>query len=243
MAQDVTVVSAYYPMKSKHTIQEYIVWMQVWNELPCNLVFFTPPELVEDFKELRGNHPTKIIGMPFNELEAFKRYGTDLWISQYNMDHERYHTPELYAIWYEKKEFVKKAIDLNPFGTSKFVWCDAGACRSPQWIPHIKNFPNADKIGDKLMVLRISDFENYESYMHMDCVGGTILAGSAEIWKSYYDKYDLMIREYLDNGKFIGKDQSIIASVAKKYPELFTIVPRLPLDDFTCWFSLFFILS
>lgn len=243
MTQDVTVVSAYYPMKSKHTIQEYIVWMQVWKELPCNLVFFTTPELVEDFKELRGNHPTKIIGMPFSELVAFKRYGTELWISQQKIDHEPYHTPELYAIWYEKKEFVNKAIDLNPFNTSKFVWCDAGACRSPRWIPSIKNFPIADKIGDKLMVLRRTDFENYEWYQGMDCVGGTILAGPAKVWKSYYDKYDLMIREYLEKGKFIGMDQSVIASVIKRNPELFTIVPSLPIDDFTSWFSFFFILS
>jgi len=242
---DVTVVSAYYPIKSKNPVEDYLKWMELWKELSCNLVFFTTPELVPLIENLRKTYisKTKVIGIPFLELEAFKRYGSELWIEQKYKDHEQNHTPELYVIWYEKKEFVKKAIDLNIFNTSKFVWCDAGICRSPSWIPKLKSFPRSDKIlEDKFMVLRITDFENEEDYQHINCVGGGILVGTKELWLEYYNKYDVMLKTYLDNNKFIGKDQSIIASMIKKEKDFFHLVPIHPElnDGFMCWFSLLF---
>ena len=242
--RDVTVVSAYYPLKSKYDPKEYLKWMELWSTLDCNLVFFTTPELVTYFENLRGLKPTKIITLDFSELEAYKRYGNDLWKLQNEKDHEEAHTPELYVIWYEKKEFVKKAIDLDYFNTNKFVWCDAGICRSKQWIPFIRNFPRSDKITNKFTVLRITDFENHEDYQKINCVGGGILAGTKENWLIYYDKYDSMLKKYINNDKFIGKDQSIIASLIKEEPEFFNVVPYITeLDGFTCWFSLLFLLS
>ena len=36
-------------------------------------------------------------------------------------------------IWYEKKEFVKKAIDQNHYGSDIFIWMDAGCLRDKKW--------------------------------------------------------------------------------------------------------------
>jgi len=241
---DVTVVSAYYPIKSKYPIENYLTWMEVWRELPCNLVFFTTPELVSTFTGLRTLHTnTKIVGVPFSELVAFQRYTSDFWLSECKKDHEK-HNAELYAIWYEKKEFVLKAIELDVFNTSKFVWCDAGICRSKTWIRGIQSFPRSDLIVEgKFTVLRITDFEKYHDFQDINCVGGGILCASKEIWTLYSKKYDTMLKEYIDAGKFVGKDQSIIASMIKKEPDFFHIVPRMPIDDISCWFSLLFLLS
>ena len=244
MLCDVTVVSAYFPIQSKYPITQYFEWMQVWGELSCNLVFFTTPELVSTFEKLRANQTnTKIIGLAFHDLVAFQRYGANLWINEVKKDHEP-HTPELYAIWYEKKEFVKKAIDLDFFTTKHFVWCDAGICRVKEWTRGIKSFPRSDKIVDgKFTVLRITEFEKEEDFQRINCVGGGILCGSKDVWTHYYEKYDSMLKEYIAAGKFVGKDQSIIASMIKKEPDFFHIVPHMPVDDITCWFSLLFLLS
>ena len=245
---DVTVVSAYYPIKSKNSIEEYIQWLDVWRDIPCNLVFFTTPELVPLIENLRKNYiyKTKVIGIPFSELEGIHRYGAGLWSYQYYKDHEQNHTPELYIIWYEKKEFVKKAIDLNVFNTSKFVWCDAGICRNINWISKLKSFPRSDKIlEDKFMVLRITDFEKEKDFQQINCVGGGVLAGTKEVWLEYYNKYDSMIQTYLDNNKFIGKDQSIIASMIQQEPNFFYLTSILPTlnDGVLCWYSLLFYLT
>jgi glycosyltransferase involved in cell wall biosynthesis len=242
---DVTVVTAYYQIKSKFTIQDYIQWMKFWGKIHCKLVFFTTNDFVPFIENIRKDLPTKIVALEFEELDGIKKYGNDFWKNEYNKDHEKYHTPELYILWYEKKGFVKKAIDINPFNTSKFVWCDAGICRNEEWIPHILNFPKAYKIPDnKFSVLRITDFEKYDDFQKINCVGGGILAASKDIWLQFYDKYDFIIQEYVSQNKFVGKDQSIIASLIKKEPDFFNIIEKINgFDDFIIWFSLLFIFS
>lgn len=245
--EDVSIVTAYYPFKSKFEVTDYMKWLEFWREQPCKLIFFTSPEFVPLIENLRKNYKEKtvVIGLPFDQLVAFEKYGKEFWIEQKEHDYEDYHTYELYAIWYEKKEFVRKAILKNPFNTSKFVWCDAGICRDERWIPHIRTFPVSFKIPhDKMLVLRINDFEAYDDYFKMNCVGGGILAGSANSWIEFCDAYDNMLKDYVSKHKFIGKDQSIIASLIKANPYKFTLVKRYEnFDDFTCWFTLLFYLS
>ena len=132
------------------------------------------------------------------------------------------------------------------FNTSKFVWCDAGICRNINWISKLKSFPRSDKIlEDKFMVLRITDFEKEKDFQQINCVGGGVLAGTKEVWLEYYNKYDSMIQTYLDNNKFIGKDQSIIASMIQQEPNFFYLTSILPTlnDGVLCWYSLLFYLT
>ena len=148
--------------------------------------------------ELNFSEKTKVISLEFDKLEAFQKYGKNFWISQKEKDFEEYHTHELYAIWYEKKEFVKKAIELNPFQTNKFVWCDAGICRNEDWKNSIKTFPVSYKIpNDKFLVLRITDFEQHDDFLKINCVGGGILAARKELWlefaKNHFKSLLLMV--------------------------------------------------
>lgn len=247
ISEDVTVVSAYYPLKSKFDIGHYMKWLEFWKTQPCKLVFFTSPEFLPLIENLRKDYSekTRVIGLPFEELVAFKKFSKEFWIAQKKLDYEEYHTYELYAIWYEKKEFVRKAILANYFNTSKFVWCDAGICRNDGWIPHIKTFPTSFMIPDnKFLVLRITDFESHDDFLKINCVGGGVLAASKEVWIDFCDNYDKMIETYNLKNKFVGKDQSIIASMIKDSPEKFHLVKRVEgSDDFTAWFSLLFYLS
>lgn len=249
LVNDVTVVSAYYPVKSKNSVSDYLKWLEFWRFIPCKLVFFTTQDYVSVIENIRSNfkEKTKIIVLEFNELEAIKRYTYDFWSQQYSKDHETYHTPELYILWYEKKEFVKKAIDLNFFNTSKFVWCDAGICRHHEWIPQLVQFPRSDKIdSNKFNVLRITEFESESDFQKINCVGGGVLAASKQVWKDYYPKYDSMIESYIEQNKFVGKDQSIIASMIQKEPHFFNLIPIIDMfkdNGYTCWFSLLFYFS
>jgi hypothetical protein len=73
------------------------------------------------------------------------------------------HSPELYAIWYEKKEFVKRTIETNPFSSDKFIWCDAGCLRYPQWTPNVYNFGQEKNIpDDKMLLLQVFPFTEEE---------------------------------------------------------------------------------
>lgn len=245
--KSVTIVSAYFPMKSKFSEVHYLQWIEFWREVDCNLVFFTSIEfapIIESIRQYKKDK-THIIIMNFNDCIAFQKYGSEFWINQKELDHEHYHTPSLYAIWYEKKEFVRKAIDINYFGSEKFVWCDAGICRNREWIPHTKSFVNGLRIpNDRFLVLRITDFEDEKDLQHINCVGGGVLAATKEKWIEFADNYDIVMKEFIDQNKFVGKDQTIIATMYLKNKDFFTLFPCYKnLNDYEIWFSLLFYLS
>ena len=103
-----TVVSAFYPIKSKFTEDKYLEWGKTFLKLKSPIVLFTEEHLVEKLKELREDRPIKFITIPFEELEMWAMYKKK-WIENHIVDPEKlYHTPELYAIWAEKPFSLKK---------------------------------------------------------------------------------------------------------------------------------------
>ena len=251
-----TVVSAYFPITSKFPPEKYLFWIKTFFEnIPCSLVFFTVQDLIPLFTEWRGKYMDRTIFIAFdflNEAEAFKKYGKDFWASEHEKDQEydyfdktrKIHSPELYAIWYEKKEFVLKAIALNPFKHEKFLWADAGGFRVESWLPRLINFPNPDKIHDsKFFLLNINQFqeENYLTQMKDATIGGGYLAAHKDVWPVFSQKYDAMLEEYKYAGLYVGKDQNIMASMYIKEPDFFDLVStNLSCEDPWFWPQLYF---
>lgn len=106
----VTIVSAYFPMKSKFSESHYLEWIKFWETVNCNLIFFTTKEFAHIIDTIRINkkEQTHIITIDLNDCVAFQKYGIEFWINQKHLDHETYHSPSLYAIWYEKKSLCEK---------------------------------------------------------------------------------------------------------------------------------------
>jgi hypothetical protein len=254
-----TVVSAYYPIRSKFEPGKYVEWMsKIWPNTSCALIFFTDPALVSQMEGLFAARPgpTKVIGVPFSELSAFQKLSPKLWLQTREDDPEKdKHSAELYAIWYEKKEFVLRAIELNPFNSEHFVWCDAGICRYPEWVPHIQAFPRREMIpADKMLVLRVGPFNeaSHEKDAYgvrgdfKDCVsvGGGILATAAPTWKLWSKAYDAMLMRYYLAGRFVGKDQNIMASMILENPNLVVLIDPPPvMNTIQRWFYLLFFLA
>lgn len=259
MAQP-TVVTAYYPIPSKFPVDIYILWMTTfWPMTECPLIFFTDPALVPHTQDMLKDRkgPTHVIGLAFNELSAFKKLCPELWIHTHAKDPERMsHSPELYTIWYEKKEFVLRAIEANPFGSDQFVWCDAGICRKQEWVEYLRSFPKREMIPPvgRMLLLRIDPFNEADSqpdkygimgdFGKRVTVGGGILAADIQGWISWSKAYDAMLMRYYLADRFIGKDQNIMASIILEQPELAFVVdaPRT-MNTIDRWFYLLFFLA
>ena len=253
-----TVVSAYYVFPSKFPSQQYLTWIRYFLEnIDCRLIFFTTADLIPLLTEMRSRNQsllsqqnTKFIDLPMDQWKSFQKYGRAFWENQKLIDPEKHiHSPELYAIWYEKKEFVNAAIQLNPFQTEKFIWCDAGCFRYPDWFPQIKNFGQVDNIPENsMLLLQIQPFTSTEinspdsrDFLRVNRIGGGIQAGSASTWKTWSQVYDQQLENYVQKGKFVGKDQSILTEIVLNHPELCqTITPANISDQ---WFTLLFTLS
>ena len=246
-----TVVTAYYPIKSKFPSERYIQWIsQFWPATECPLVFFCPPELAPLLERILAGRtaPTRIWPLPFEGLAAFRRLCPALWLETWMHDPEqKIHTPELYAIWFEKKEFVRRVVEENPFGSQTFVWCDAGICRYPEWTSQLKRFPQDEFVPrGRMLALQIQEFEEGDrpAAFRGNRIGGGILASDAAGWSAWSKAYDAMFMQMYLDGHFIGKDQTIMASCILEDTGLAHIVrPYASLSPVQKWFSLLFYLA
>ena len=103
----VTVVTCYYKIKSKHTPEEYDVWLTNFlSNVCCNLVIFTSPDLVDYLNGKRQNNlkeKTHIISNELYNLELAQKYNK-FWDYQYSIDkqHSCGRTKECYILWNSK---------------------------------------------------------------------------------------------------------------------------------------------
>jgi len=243
----VCVVSAFYSIPSKFSVERYFEWMTpFFHETPFHLVLFTQPEFVEAFKQMRGRWTDRTLIVPLQPMEfaALTKWKPSTWIETAKKDHETNHSPELYCMWYEKKEFVLRAIEMGAFGAKKFVWCDAGILRFNHWIPHIQTFPQEERIVDgKMTLLNLVPFSEEDTvdtdFQHVNRIGGGIQAADAETWRWWSIQYDAMMVKYQTSNRFIGKDQNLMSTLCLAHPERVNLVrPPQELDGYTKWFWL-----
>jgi hypothetical protein len=252
-----TIVTAYYPIKSKFSKERYLEWGKTFMKLESPIILFTEEYLISELKQLRESRPIEFIPLPFEELDTWKLY-KNKWIENHTIDPENlYHTPELYAIWAQKAFFVEKAIILNYFNTDYFFWCDFGAFRNPninntilQTFPTITYFNN-----DKLLLQSVGDLTELEKIIKDDGIYGEKISvnwnnvrlvgglwgGSIRACLQWKKEYQAMLEKYFIKGRFAGKDQIVMLSTYLENPMLANVVkPTINVD---IWFFFQYLLS
>jgi hypothetical protein len=215
---DTTVVTAFYPLKSKHGIEKYIEWINHFCHMQCSLVVFTDEQFAPIFQKLRQGLPTKIIVKPFNSYGMTSPAMMELWSKHHTMDSEAtIHTPALYAVWAMKQECVALAIQENPFCTDWFAWCDAGIHRDVSKHSYYLDFPlkantlcRSGTIGF-LEVNRIPDsfVTDPSGPAPSVSLGGGVIIGDKAAWSTFCPAYKAMLQRMDARGEFIGKDQTV----------------------------------
>jgi hypothetical protein len=194
---DVCVVTAYYPLhKNKHGHQKYKNWIKYFFEgVTCDIICFCPAEIHDELLELAGqNSRVKFVVREFDSFDMMSASQMDVWRTFHLSDPEKdVHSPELYAVWAAKQEFVREAIKMN--SADIYVWCDIGCFRESRMcdFKHTYKYVQPGKITG----LSISNM-----------IGGGVLAGDKDAW-------ELFARLYLDELKSNphGKDQIIFKRV------------------------------
>lgn len=240
-----TVVSAFYPLeKSKHTIQEYISWIHNFvTNIDSPIVLFTDNPFCSIIQRMREEAKLAdklyIIQKPFDEVKFSTAEWIDIWENQLKIDKFAHcHGHELFRVWANKPFFVQEAIEINPFKTTKFVWCDAGCWRDPT-VAKIcgPGWPVSEKItSERMHIITINSMKPYlekleekSEWTHSSkksfedivkeidvrniaIVGGTILLGDIEAWQTWVPLFEECLSLYIKNNLFAGDDQSVITS-------------------------------
>jgi hypothetical protein len=213
-----TVVTAFYPLKSKHSIEKYMEWIHNFCKIQCSLVVFTDEATAPLFKKLRRGLPTRVIEKLFDSYEMTSPAMMELWCQHHSMDPEKHrHSPELYAVWAMKQECVALTIKENPFSTEWFVWCDVGIHRDASQHDYYNEFPlkvpalyRPGHIGF-LEVECIPDSfvsDSIGAIPHVTLGGGCIV-GDRAAWAIFCNAYNAMLRVMDAQGLFVGKDQTV----------------------------------
>ena len=191
MANTHVVVTAYYPIPTgKHSRNDYKKWYtQFFNCVTCPIICFYPINLESEFKLLAKKNVT-LIPRDFYSFEMMSPIRMDAWKEWHKVDPEKkIHSPELYAVWAAKQEFVKEAMKLTDY--SIYTWCDIGCFRT----------------------IHSASFEYVHNYIKpakITCIdiagmiGGTVLSGDKEAWGIFSNNYIIEL-----NRSIHGKDQVI----------------------------------
>ena len=98
---DLTLVSAYYQIKSKHTEEEYLKWINNIVLLNKSFVFFTNKQFMPTLKRLRPkdfHNKTVFIDLELEDFFSYKKFYKNFKES-FEIDFENsYHTVPLYII-------------------------------------------------------------------------------------------------------------------------------------------------
>ena len=233
------IVSAYYKIPSKQSHSNYIPYLQRWfRSLSAPAIFFTTPDMYEEILSW-GYSLTQIqfVMLPITEFTAFQKYGYSFWEEQCRIDVEKYHTPELAGIWYEKKEFVRRAMNIYCEETI-FIWCDAGCIRDQESENAFCQFGMREAtLNDNTIHLQYINSIIKSFYCYPDrSIAGAIIAGNRNAWIAHCELYDTVIEEYLSANICLNMDQYIIKSCADRKPDLYTLHTIPAMNRIDEWF-------
>ena len=215
---NVTLVTALYLIKSKHSIKEYINWIEPLLKLNTSLVFFTHKSLIDIVKEMRPenlHYKTKFIVLEMEDFYSYKNFG-----KEFNETYKKelcttvLLTPSLYLVWAEKVGFLKEAINHNYFNSSCFYWIDAGYFRDKFWnmSKFMNGWPSDKKCKNDPRVLlnllrnftktEINGLLNFNEAEHIYLqktmnTGGGMFGGSSDFVIKFCDIYYNTLTEFI----------------------------------------------
>ena len=222
-----TLVSAYYNIPSKASHDKYFIWLKRFlQNVSAPLVFFTSKDIEEQIHAWGIQLNTiKVVPLEFKDLRAWNK-GESFWRRQKERDPEIYHTVELGVIWYEKKEFVERAMKLCP-DEEVFIWCDAGCIRDDYHEAAVRGFGTRNvPLNDNKMHLEqiYKKPAKQDFYSKKDVyIAGGFQAGNRKAWGQHSALYDLVLHEYDMNGFPAVSDQFTLMKCVDKIPELYEL--------------------
>lgn len=241
LKSDITLVTALFKIKSKHPFKKYLNWVENLLLLNCSIIFFVDKDISHSIKNRRPriyDNKTIWIETSISNFYSYKKFMLN-FIESYKIDIENsYHTVNLYLVWAEKCNFLKKAIHQNYFHSKCFYWIDAGYFRKKEE-KYINDWPKTKKCNEDPRVLingirQLSNIEIeglkkfnmslYEQFIKKDNVSSGLFGGKPEYLLKFIYLYYKAIIDFINHNMFIGKEQNLFAFVSYLNPKIVKII-------------------
>ena len=234
-----TIVTMFYNIREKeanlsgsefnHSVSRYFEFAKKFLfQLPYPVIFFTDDnKFIETIiKERNPNAKTHIYYKPFEETYYYKHLDKITELQQKfkivngHLEHE---TPMYIILNNNKHDFMESAIQLNPFGSSHFMWMDFGINHVALNTERIHSW--IYKIPDKVKQLCINPYiENISDKEMFQCIyhhtAGGLFTGSAQNLLEYAALFKKKTEQiYAEDWYQI--DEAVMTMVQRENPDLF----------------------
>ena len=258
-----TIVAAFFPLKSKHSLERYSQWFTNFLSLQDPMVIFTTPDMVAKFKKLRQSATDKtfFVPMQLKDTRVVKEHDQEFWENQLEIDSEKqiHKSYELFQVWLSKSWFVTEAIKINPFQSDVFVWSDIGCFRNRRYSDKLLT-AHPEVVPEGAMLLMASKWLdekpdmglwiNKEQLTHKAgrpygwnvYIAGAQMAGRTDAWRRFDKAFHETLAGYATRGIFMGDDQAVTQSVCAQHHRLCHVVHPKSVKG-NPWFGLQDVLS
>ena len=224
-----TVVSQYFALKkSKHSQSSYNAWIiNLLKSVESPLVIFTDNSSLSFLREHRNASTFRtyyvLYGSIWDVMREMEIKRDMVYIEKYEKQQQpldpeqRIHNPNLYAIWNSKAYMTSKVADFNPYNSQFFIYTDAGAWRDrtiPNWPDDAFVQKLTNVLQDRMFLGQISPMNSIDFSVKKDYIEGTFFAGSKAAILNYHDEFYELHDDWLKQGRFIGKDQTMMNHLA-----------------------------
>jgi len=239
---NITIVTGYQRVKSKHRISDYNYWLTNLLQINKSMIFFLDKSIAQKIIYKRPKqylYKTIWILLDISEFYSYKKFFNEFKKS-YLIDIEYFrHNTLLYSIWGEKCNFLKSAAIKNYFNSTCFYWVDAGNFRNKSNLNYYINWPSTKRcfedgrviINEKLKVSNyikegLKGFNNniHKEFQKHYNVDASTFGGQRDFVIQFCDTYYDTINLFIKNNIFIGKEQNIMAYVFYFYKNITKLI-------------------
>jgi hypothetical protein len=211
------------------------------------MIIFTTADMEYQVYSLRkhASNRTLVVITTLEDTEMVRRYGMKFWQDQRNADPDKdlHQDVSLYIIWNEKASFLRRAVLMNPFYSSIFVWAGMDGLRTSSF-NYQKIITDATPfLGDQVLMLDMTVFTSHVLYdvfrENTNRVSGFMLGGTKKAIDKYYTEYYTTLSMKIHEKNFVGKEQTLMWKSCERVPSLCNmIVPDSIPEGLDVWVSL-----
>ncbi len=205
------------------------------SQVPWPMLLFTDSSLADELASFRKGMEdiTRIVVLERSEWISMTKFISAFWAQQVKQDPEIRlgRTVEELQYMFERKEFMVKAAQMNPFQSTDFVWVHPSQLSS---LPAIETLnANPQLPTDRILVANPEPFtadDMASSYFRgKQRVDNGILIGSRQSWIDFSKLYDVIMIDKLKTGGFIGDNAVMLHYMIIHKPNQFCLlkVPSL----------------
>jgi len=229
---DATIVTAFFKDESRFSHAQCSSWMYNLLSLQDPMIIFTTADMEYKVYSLRkhASNRTQVIVTTLEDTEMVRRYGMKFWEDQRNADPEKdlHQDVSVYIVWNEKVSFLRRAVLMNPFYSSIFVWAGMHGLRTSSYNYQRVITDATPFLGDKVFMLDMTKFTRHVLYdifrENTNRVSGFMFGGTKIAIGKYYSEYYTTLSMEIHQKNFVGKEQTLIWKTCQRVQNLCNMI-------------------